>query len=628
MAENLTVSGLNFDTIKTNLRNYIANKPEFADYDFADSALNTLLDLLAYNTYYNSFYANMAANEGFLDTAQFYDNVVSRAKALGYVPTSARGASANVKIIFTNSVANTTFRSITVPKNTQFITSINSISYTFVTPRTYTISANSTLGFAQHIDIVEGTPVTHRYTYSSSSNTSFVLPNRNVDTNSISVTVTTNGNTQTYIPASDIFDVTSTSQVFFFDADRDQKYKVYFGDNVLGKKPVTGSQIAISYRVCNGSIPNGANNYSLSGSEIDGQGSIYIIPVGRATGGAEIEDIESIRFNAPRMYETQNRTVTGKDYERVILRDYPDIAAVSTWGGEENEPPIYGKVFVAAKPKIGTIVSSNRKNDIRLSLKKYNVQSIDVEIVDPTYIYVIPSVITRYNTTKTTYSSGEMASIISNRIISYESEYLSQFNKNFRYSKFLEYIDDVNDAIETSTAVIRLRKTFSPSTTNINSYTINFNNTLQRLGTSSLISGVPTHPGFGSITSSSFTYQGYNCYFDDNGFGTLRIYYKSADARLGRSYINYNAGTIDYERGIISINDFLPSNYNGDTISIIAAPVNNNIQPIRNQIVLLSQAEVSVVDDVTGVTLATTSNIETVGQTATLLTPSRKSYTF
>ena len=347
----LIVTGLDFDTIRANLRNYMASKAEFADYDFTDSALGTLLDLLAYNTYYNAFYANMASNEGFLDTAQLYDSVVSHAKALGYMPKSARGASANVQLIFTNSTANSTFRSIVVPKNTTFTTAVNGTSYKFVTPQTYTISANGSGGFADYVRITEGEPLTHRYVFNRTSNTSFVLPNDNVDTTSIAVQVTSAGNTQNYVLADDVMTSNSSSQIFFVEADIGKKYKVSFGDGVLGKLPATGAIVSVAYRVCNGAIPNGANTFTLVNTTIAGQTGVAIVPIGRASGGAIIEDIESVRFNAPRLYETQNRSVTAEDYERILIRDNPDIQAVSVWGGEENDPPIYGKVFVAAKPK-------------------------------------------------------------------------------------------------------------------------------------------------------------------------------------------------------------------------------------------------------------------------------------
>jgi hypothetical protein len=624
----LIVTGLDFDTIRLNLRSYIASKPEFTDYDFNDSALGTLLDLLAYNTYYNAFYTNMAANEGFLDTAQLYDSVVSRAKSLGYTPTSARGASANVQLIFTSSIANSTFRSIRVPKDTRFSTTVNGATYTFVAPQTYTITANSTNGFADFIKITEGLPLTHRFVYNRTSNTAFVLPNDNVDTNSITVSVTTGGNNQTYVRGENILTTNSSSQVYFIDADKEQRYKVYFGDGVIGAQPATSSVIAISYRVCNGIAPNGANSFSLVNSTIDGQSGITIVPIGRASGGAEIEDIESIRFNAPLSYQTQNRCVTTQDYERILLRENPDIQAVRTWGGEENDPPIYGKVYISAKPKNSTLLSSTRKEEIKINLRKYNVQSIDVEIVDPTYIYVIPSLNVRYNSTRTTLTPGELASSIANRIISFESEYLSRFNQNFRYSKFLEYIDDTNNSIETSTAIIRLRKTFNPVLTSADSYTIKFNNAIQRLGTKELISGVSRHPGYGSLTSSSFVYEGYNCYLDDNGFGTVRIYYRSGVGRLGRVYVNYDAGTVDYDTGTVVLTNFRPTSYSGESISIIVAPLQPNIIPVRNQIILMSQSEINIIDDITGRTLTSVSSVETIGQTATILTPSGRLYNF
>ena len=334
----ITVAGLDFNTIRLNLRNFIAGRPDFADFDFEDSAIGTLLDLLAYNTYYNAFYANMAANEAFLDTAQIYENVVSRAKMLGYTPSSARGATANVLISFAT-VANSTFRTINIAKNTRFRATVNGVSYTFVTPQSYPITANSSNRFRGHIQITEGIPLTHRYLFSA-ANTSFVLPNANTDTSSISVTVTTAGNTQTYSLASDLRTVNSTSRVFFLEPDRNKLYKISFGDNILGRKPAFNSTVAVSYRATNGTRANGANNFTAIGT-VGGQSSFTISTAERATGGAEIESAESIKFNAPRLYETQNRAVTKEDYKRIILRDNPDLGAVNVWGGEENDTPIF-----------------------------------------------------------------------------------------------------------------------------------------------------------------------------------------------------------------------------------------------------------------------------------------------
>jgi len=624
----LVVTGLDFDTIRANLRTYIASKPEFTDYDFNDSALGTLLDLLAYNTYMNAFYANMATNESFLDTAQQYDSVVSHAKTLGYFPTSARGSTANVQLIFTSSIANNTFRSIRVPKNTQFTATVNGTSYTFVTPQTYTITANSSGGFADYVNIKEGIPLTHRYVFNRTSNTSFVLPNENVDTTSITVSVTTSGNVQTYVPADDLMTSNSSSQIFFIEADRQKKYKISFGDGVLGKLPATASIVTVNYRVCNGIAPNGANSFSLSNTTIDGQSDITIVPVGRASGGAEIESIESLRFNAPRAYETQNRTVTSQDYERIVLKQNPDIQAISVWGGEENDPPIYGKVFVAAKPRNSTVFSLNRKAEIIADIKKYNVQSIDVEMVDPSYLYIVPEVTVRYDASATNLTPGELASAVAARVISFETNNLSNFNKSFRYSRFLDWLDGTDDSIRTTNANIRLRKMFVPSTTVASNHTITFNTALQKLGPAELISGVSRHPGYGAVTSSSFTYGTNESFFDDNGFGTLRVYYRSLAGRLGRIYTNYNAGTIDYENGIVNINSFSASAYSGTGISVFVSPYSPNITPVRNQILLISQTRIDIVNDKTNQTVATASNIDTIGQTATIQTPSIRLYNF
>ena len=624
----LIVTGLDFDTIRGNLRNYMATKTEFADYDFTDSALGTLLDLLAYNTYYNSFYANMAVNESFIDTAQLYDSVVSHAKNLGYTPKSARGPVANIQLIFTNSIANTTFRSIRVPKDTTFTTIVNGATYKFVTPQTYTITANNSNGFSNYINIVEGEPLTHTFVYNRNSNTSFVLPNEMVDTTSISVSVSYGGNTQTYTMGNDILSVNSSSKIYFVEADRQQKYKIVFGDGVLGTQPASSSIVSVSYRVCNAGKTNGANTFTLTNTTIDGQNGITIVPVGRASGGADIESIESIRFNAPRIYETQNRCVTQEDYRRLLLDQNPDISAVNVWGGEENDPPIYGKVFIAAKPKTGTLFSATRKDEIIAKLNKYTVQAIDVQIVDPTYLYIVPLVHVRYNPSLTTKTPGELAAAVAARIVTFEENNLSRFGQSFRFSRFLDYLDASDDSIQTTDAQIRLRKTFTPNLNGLNSYSLKFNNPIQRLGTKELISGVSRHPGYGSVTSSTFMFNDHTSYFDDNGFGTLRTYYTSTAGRLNRVYTNYNSGSIDYDTGTVDIMNFLPTSYTGDSISVIAAPLNPNISPVRNQILLISQSEVNVIDDNTGLTLATASNVETIGQTATLLTPSLKLYNF
>jgi hypothetical protein len=579
----------------------MAGKPDFSDFDFEDSAIGTLLDLLAYNTYYSAFYANMAANEGFLDTAQIYDNVVSRAKMIGYLPTSARGPTANVRVSFTTP-ANSTFRTINIAKNTQFRATVNGVSYTFVTPQSYPITANSSNRFNGFIQITEGVPLTHRFLFSA-ANTAFVLPNANTDTSSITVSVTTSGNTLTYAQASDLRTVNSTSRVFFIEPDRNKLYKISFGDNVLGKKPAFNSTVAVSYRVTNGTRANGANNFTAV-STVGGQSSFTLTTVERATGGAEIESIESIRFNAPRLYETQNRAVTREDYKRIILRDNPDLAAVNVWGGEENDPPIFGKVYACVKPKLGTLVSTNRKERIKQSIKPYNVQSIDLEIVDPTYLYVVPTLIVRYDPLLTTLQPSEIAVRVANKVIAYESTNLNRFEGKFRYSRFLDSIDSAEDSIVSSTAKIEAQKKFLPSTTQSNTYRISFNRMIY-------------HPsdGYQTATSStSFTLNGFTSFLDDDGNGNVRAYYVSQGTR---TYIK-NVGTIDYKTGLITLNAFQPTSVTTDEIDVRVELDDYNVTPIRNQILLIAGAKITLINDNTGAIDARLDSVSTVGNSATL----------
>jgi hypothetical protein len=288
----LSVTGLDFDTIRANLVDFLRSRPDFIDFNFEDSAIGTLLDLLAYNTYYIGFYANMATNEGFLDTAQLYESVASRAKALGYRPQSAAGAQANVLVRFTSAVANATFRSLTIAKNTQFTSVVNGVTYTFVTPKSYTVTANSSNRFQGYIDIVEGDPLTQRYLFTA-ANTSFILPNSNTDVSSIAVTVTSSGNTQTYVEATDLTNANSSARLFFVEADRNKLYKVGFGDGVLGQKPPINSTVTVSYRVCSAERANGANNFTAV-STVGGQSAFTLRVISRAEGGSAAESIESI----------------------------------------------------------------------------------------------------------------------------------------------------------------------------------------------------------------------------------------------------------------------------------------------------------------------------------------------
>jgi hypothetical protein len=598
----LVVSSLSFDALKSNFRSFLQAKPEFKDFDFEDSAIGTLLDLLAYNTYYNSFYTNMAASESFMDSAQLYDSVVSHAKTMGYTPTSAIGATANVRISFTSKIPSASNPTLTIPENTMFTSTINGVAYSFVTPKTYTVSANSSNRFRQDVELVEGYPLTYTYTFASGLE-DFVFPNENVDTRSIKVTVSKDGTSSNYIQATDIMTVNSSSKVFFLSGDRANKYRIQFGDNSLGLKPDYNSTVSVAYRVCNATKGNGANNFTASGT-VAGETNFTLSVLERASGGAAQESADSVKFNAPKNYETQNRAVTVEDYQRIILRDNPDLAAINVWGGQDNDPPIYGKVYAAAKPAEGTLLSSTRKSSIISGIKRYNVQSISFEMVDPTFLYIVPKVTIQYDSTKTSLSTSAIASLVAGRIIQYETNNFARFDSKFWFSRFLNYLDLADNSIVGSSADIFIQKRFSPLTSGQNTYTFKYFTQLD--------------PNKGYLSSSSFTYKGYTSMLDDEGFdgsyGSVSSYYLSNGEKV---HNNHTLGTIDYDTGTIVLNNFYPTAYSGDEIKINVKPYSPNFEAVRNQLLFFADSEVVVKEVNSRTTVATLTTIATAGQSAT-----------
>ena len=596
----INVTSLNFDAIKTSMKTYIQAKPEFTDYNFEGSTISMLLDLLAYNTYQNAFYTSMIGNEMFLDSAQLRDSVASRAKMLDYVPRSARGASTTLNVVITPTGAPNT---VTVAKNSQFSATLDGESYKFVTPQAYTFSSNDS--YTGNITITEGRPVTHRFTVSSNSPVRYILPNENVDTTSITVDVQTsvgNLSSSRYNLASDITQVQANSAVYFLQEVEDSQYEIYFGDNVIGKKPDDNNIVIANYRICNGTLGNDISSFT-SPSTLGGFSAFTTTVNASTSGGADKESIDSIKFNAPKNYDTQNRAVLSEDYKRIILRDNGDLQSVSVWGGEENTPAVYGKVFISIKPVNGFTISSQRKTEIRTELKKYNVLSIDPEFVDASFLYIKPTIAVRYNSRATTLSAVAVQTKVTNAIINFENTKLGTFDSNrFRYSQFIQSIDAADSSIVSNLTLITIERRFVPSLTTSSTYNINFNNALN-------------HPHAGHkyiISSSAFTYQNQTCYFDDDGNGNLRIYYLLNSTRV---YLNQTAGLVNYISGLVTVSSFLPTAFVGSALSIFADPTNNDVNAVRNQILLIAGATVSIVDDTTTIVAANTVTATTTGVT-------------
>ena len=607
MAANSTISvtELDFDDIKVSLKDFLKSQPEFLDFNFEGSAISLLIDMLAYNTYQNAYYTSMVGNEMFLDSAQLRESVVSRAKMLNYTPTSARGANTNFTITVTPTGSPT---NITIDKNTEWTAAVDGQTLKFVTPEAYTFSSDD--NYSGTITVVEGQPLTHRFTVDNLDTQRLLLPNENVDTSSIVVDVqesSTDTTSTRYNLATDLTQVQANSAVYFIEEEAENQYEVHFGDGILGKKPDNGNIVIINYRSCNGTLGNDIGTFT-DPSTVAGSAVFTKTVSANTSGGAEFETIKSIKFNAPKNFEAQNRAVLAEDYKRIILRETGDIQSISVWGGEDNDPPIYGKVYISVKPTVGNVISSTRKSQIKTILKKHNVLSIDTEFVDAQYLYVNPTTTVRWDPNATTLSAGAVQDKINTAISTFETDNLSDFEKQkFRFSQFARVIDDSDPAVLSSLTDIKMERRFSPSTTTKGTYNIPFSQKIH-------------HPHDGhlyAISSTMFTFRNLDSYLDDDGKGNIRIYYLNAAAERVVSVAD--AGTVNYTTGLVKLDAFLPTAISGSTLSIFAVPDDKDVTAVRNQILLIANAKTTILNDVTSQIDATTVTATTSGVSTTVV---------
>ena len=489
---NLKVTELDFDAIKQNLKDYLRDSsvnPEFQDYDFEASGLNVLLNILAYNTHYNAYYLNMVANEAFLDTAKLRPSVVSLAKSLGYTPHSINAPVASINVVVTSD--NIENGELTIPAYYQFQSNqIDNTSFTFNTLEQHTATKSAGNYYFENIDIYEGQVVSYRFSYNELSNPKqlFTLPDANIDTNTLKVSVlasSTNPTSTPYTLVSDILNTDSSSDVFYLQESATGRYEIYFGNNNIGKKLTNGNIVIVTYLVTNGTNANKANNFVATGSLTDSLEetltTITVTSVSEAVGGTDKEDIDSIKNSASTSYASQNRLVTQKDYSSYILNKYPSIDSVSVWGGEDESPPIFGKVYISMKPKTGYYLSETEKTRILTDIiGPKAVLSIDPEIRDPEYVYVKLNTLVKYDTKKTVSSQDTIRNSIKNKIIEYFNLNVNQFDSTFAISKLDEEIDNLYDAIIGIQTTMRLEKKFKPALLTNSTYTINFNASLYR----------------------------------------------------------------------------------------------------------------------------------------------------
>lgn len=601
---NLRITELDFDTIKSNLKDFLKNytdddgSPYFTDFDFEGSGLSILLDVLSYNTHYNAYLASMVINDMFLDSAVKRSSAVSIAKHLGYTPVSARGARATVTFEVTGFTTPPNF--LTLDKYTPFTTTINDTTLSFVNLEAKTIQPVNGTYTLENIELVEGVPL--QYVFAADTpgpSEKYVIPNDNVDTSTLHIVVqnSVSDTTQTvYTLAEDTLDLTGSSEVYFVEENSMGMYQIYFGDGILGKKLSRNNLIIINYVITNGTLGNVAGTITQQftcGASIGGGSVAGTIPATiNSRGGLAREDISSIKYRAPKFASSSNRAVTSEDYKSLIEKNYPLVQSVAVWGGEDNTPPKYGKVMISLNPYDGYEITENTKNDIKnIILQGKQVLSIIPEFVTPDYFYVNLIVNVKYQSAKTSLSATDIQNLVILEVQNYFSTDLQKFDKDFVFSKLSKNIDNISDAIVGNLMTIKLQRRIQPisnSTTNIylNENAVNFNNGI-----------VP-----GSVTSSRFIVIHNNEYVpvilkdipndsypNKTGTGVLQIIDAGTSEIINSSY-----GTVNYGTGIVSIYNLDLAGYSSDTTDIrITATVQDeylDINVTRNQILLLDDS--------------------------------------
>jgi len=596
MASNkLTVSDFDFDNIKTNLKTFLQGQSEFQDYDFEGSGFAILLDTLAYNTHYLGFNANMLANEMYLDSADIRKNIVSLAKMLGYTPTSCRASNAVLSVKVNNVPSSST--SLTMDKGTVFSTSVNGSSYQFVTNQSYTIQPNAGVFQFSNVNVFEGTLVTFKYTVDSNDvDQRFIIPAVNADTSTLKVSLQTSASdttTEVYNLATSYSELSSTSKVYFLQESEEGKFEVYFGDGVLGKKPVDGNIVILEYVVTNKTEANGASSYTLSG-DIDGFSDVTITTTSNAANGADAQTKDSIRYNAPLQYTAQDRAVTSKDYETIVKSVYANAQSVSAWGGEDDETPQYGVVKIAIKPISGSSLTTSTKESIKAQLKKFNVVSVRPEIVDPETTNILLTSNVKFNERTTAKNADTIKSNVITTLTNYNTDTLNQFDGVFRYSKIIGLIDNTDTSIVSNITTLRIRKDFTPTIGSSTRYDVYFRNSLYNphSGHNASAGGILESTGFKIDGDADTIY-----FLDDDGAGNVRRYSLSGSTRI---YANSSQGTINYSTGQVTINSLnisVVENIRGAASTVIeltVKPNSNDIIPVRDQILNIDTANSTI----------------------------------
>ena len=594
-SSNLSVNNLDFDTIKANLKTYLQGQDKFSDYNFDGAGLSIMLDILAYNAHYEGFYNNMIANEMFLDSAIKRDSIVSIAKHLGYTPTSKTASTATVSINYGSTAGMVAGTSI-VPIGSNFSASKDGVTYNFTNLAVGSIDPTATT-HVTGLNIKEGRYTSTTFVHDQDdADQQFIIPNSDVDTSTLTVRVQssssdTTGFTDSWELATDINDVTTTSKVYFLQEIESGKFEIYFGDDVVGKKLSDGNLVIVQYLVTNGIDSNDIGNTDKSGSRSFSYGTgNEVVVTSVSSGGASRETLASIRSYAPRSYQAQDRAVTSEDYKSILTRDYPDVESINVWGGEDNDPPEYGRVFIAFKPISGTILTEETKDSIANTLiSNKNIVAIEAKIVDPDYIYLVVDTTINYNPRNTSLSKEALKALVNARIASFGDTNLEKFDKGLKYSKFVKDIDDTDTSILSNETSLAMEYHLYPNLNKTSSYEIKFGNAL-------------FHPydGYVSVLSSSnFKYTDINnveqtAYLKDDGYGKINVYYTvgSSSARLKEG-----TGVIDYTTGTVNINNIKINSLVDDSfLRIKLTPRDKDVDSVRNKILIIDGTDSSSIN--------------------------------
>jgi len=582
----ISLVSLDFDSFKQNLKTHLKSTPQFKDYDFEASNISVLLDLLAYNTYNNSFYLNMIASEMFLDSAQIRDSVVSHAKELNYLPRSFRSSKTDLEVTINSSDPQK--KNITIPKGTGFTSRIGANTFLFTTDQNVVVtSGNST--FKTTLSVYEGDFITDRYVYSDRIQNRYTISNKNVDLQSLKVIIVEDQGSviEEYKRATTLLDLDETSKVYFLQAGVNERYDVLFGDGIVGKKPKNDSGIILEYRVSSGELPNGCRIFRIA-ENIDNESNVVVTALSVSTGGAVNETIDSIKFNAPRSFGTQERAVTAEDYENLLKQYFPEINAVSAFGGEEADPPQYGKVFVSVDLQNIDGLPKIKEEEYKKFLRTRSTVSMEPVFVSPDYTYIRVDSNIKYNINRTGLNPEDMKTIVISSILNFASINLNSFAKIFRYSKLISNIDSAEASIVSNETEVELAKYLTPKLNAAQKLTVDFKTELA----DDLPPAAADHPAGDkhTISSSFFTFNGVRCNLEDDGNGKIRVVTSSSNSHRFVAEV----GTVDYAKGRIEIKSFNISSYEGNYLKIYARTRTKDIQSSKNVILNILEPDVNI----------------------------------